>query len=82
MFCALKKLLVNLAADNPTGEVGLANMYTTSKPGCIILSHVQGLSIKQTSLWRIKIAPDHCFFLLVVRNTGDCRLSSWVGLAP
>lgn len=34
--CVLKKLPVNLAADNPTGEVLPANMYSTSKPGGII----------------------------------------------
>lgn len=34
--CVLKKLPVNLAADNPTGEVLPVNMYSTSKPYCII----------------------------------------------
>ena len=34
--CALKKLAVNLTADNPVGEVLPVNMYSTYKLGCII----------------------------------------------
>lgn len=43
----LKKLPLNLAARNPTGEVPPANMYSTSKPGCIISVMFKGCPSKR-----------------------------------
>lgn len=50
LCCVLKKLPVNLAVDNPIGEVLPANMYTTSRLGCVISVMFKGCpSSKQAS---------------------------------
>lgn len=82
--CVLKKLPVNLAPDNPAGEVLPANMYSKSKLGCIISVMFKSCpSNKQASgggrLCRI-IKKN--FSSSLVKNTGVCRFSEWVGLAP
>lgn len=80
--CVLKELPVNLAADNPTGEVRPVNMYSTSKPGCIISVMFKGCpSNKQASGGGRLRSIISVFFSSLVKNTGVCRLQrlGWIG---
>ena len=83
--CVLKELPVNLAADNPTGEVLPANMYSTSKPGCIISVMFKSCPLNKQPSGKGKIAWHHYFLfssLVLVKKICVYRFSDWVGRAP
>lgn len=73
--CVLKKLPVNLAADNPIGEVLPANMYNTSKPGCIISAMFKGCPLNKQASGGGRL---HCIInpppTALVKYRGVCRL--------
>ena len=81
--CALKKLPVNLAADNPTGEVLPANMYSTSQAmGRIISVMFKGCPFNRQASGGGEIALHHYFFFPpLVKDMGVCRLQrlDWTG---
>lgn len=68
--CVQKKLPVNLAVHNPTGEVLPTNMYSTSNPGCLISVMFKSCPSNKQASGRGRLGGIITFFPSWVKSMG------------